>query len=116
MKILKIFRYDAVLVAAKLTVFSPRPPKAINGQEKTDWNDVHKIEGLDRVKQQLGLIRDEIHVRDVSIQLTREAHNEKKELTRAFNQMSRDNQQNRAISLDEITSSSIKQKTLDLEI
>jgi len=91
-------------------------PKPIDGKEKTDWNDVHKIEGLDRVKQQLGLIKDNFNVSTLSVKLTRDVHNEEKALTRAFNQLSRESQEIRSVNIEKITPSLTKQKTLDLEI
>ena len=98
-------------VASKIII-----PKAINGGAKTDWNDVHKSEGINQVKEQLGLIKKDIYVNDVSAKFARETHHEEKELMRAFNQIARENQQVTPGTIDKVKSSSIEQKTLDLEI
>lgn len=50
-------------------------PKNIQGREKTDWNDVHKSQGLINVKHQLGLVTDNQHIHEIANKLSNEKSN-----------------------------------------
>jgi conjugative transfer relaxase protein TraI len=54
-------------------------PKAINGQEKTDWNDVHKTEGLLLVQKKLGLVNDTVVLHELHKNLSKEKDYDLKE-------------------------------------
>lgn len=47
-------------------------PNNIVGRLKTDWNDVHQLKGLNEVKQQLGLIKENQVIREIAMQLNQE--------------------------------------------
>ncbi|WP_115711893.1 MobF family relaxase [Legionella sainthelensi] len=47
-------------------------PKNIPGRGKTDWNDVHQLQGLNQVKHQLGLIENSQNIHKLAIQRNNE--------------------------------------------
>lgn len=50
-------------------------PRNIDGRAKTDWNDVHKSQGLQEVKSQLGLIENNPDIHNIARQLNQEKSN-----------------------------------------
>jgi hypothetical protein len=61
-------------------------PQAINGKEKTDWNDVHKIEGIIHVQKQLGLVNDNVLMHEIHKNLSKEKDYDLKESIDNFSQ------------------------------
>ncbi|SEG42443.1 conjugative transfer relaxase protein TraI [Legionella quinlivanii DSM 21216] len=55
---LKITEDARAFLATKGIISTIIIPNTIAGRDKTDWNDVHQLQGLNQVKQQLGLMEE----------------------------------------------------------